>query len=279
MDFPPPLPPKARNYDRIIIGAAIVFTLAGLGVAGFGGVMLFRNIKARREALAGLRQTTAAEQAKMPDTIKNGNGAEQVGRMKDQLGKSASQLSGTDADVMHASASFLGKLQAAMRDYEASRARLKQEKILTFHIRDRETIEAHRQIVRDFLASNARLLATFQNAENLYRAELETAQIPLSVRAGVMTRYSASQALQLPLVTQVRHCDRTLGETALATLDLLDQNWGKWNIDEANGRLRFQDNATLATYNTFMQKIQAAGVDQRKAQDELIARTKPTPVP
>ena len=120
---------------------------------------------------------------------------------------------------------------------------------------------------------------TFQHGEDQVRAALEAAQIPPVTIEATMAGYTKGQATQRPLEMQIRRCDQTLGESALAILDLLDQNWGKWKRNEVSGHLRFQDNATLATFNASIQKIQAAGAAQRNAQAELIAKIKPAATP
>ena len=70
----------------------------------------------------------------------------------------------------------------------------------------------------------------------------------------------------------MRKHDRTLGELGLATLALLEKNWGRWKLDPASGQLSFDDDPTLEAYNQLIEKIQTAAADQEKAQKELAAR-------
>jgi hypothetical protein len=282
MDFPPPLPPKAKSNDPIIIGASVVLAIIVVCGAGIGGTMIARRAQARREALKGFEKSVAEERTKMADSIRSGkmdDGDAAIGRVKDQLGKSAAQLGGADALAARAMGAWLEKVQVQMRDYQTSAARLREGKIFTFDIRDHAAIEPTRQMVRDFLASNAGLTDTLQHGEKQVRAELDAVGVPATTRDATLAGYSKAHAAQLPVQMQIRSCDKTLGESALAILDLLDQNWGRWQRDEASGHLRFQDDATRLAYNASIQKIQSASAEQKKAQEQLAAQLKAAPAP
>ena len=71
-------------------------------------------------------------------------------------------------------ANYLARVRAQVRDHETAFQRLQQKKALSWHIRDLAEIERDRQIVRDFLATNARLTDTLQYGESFIRAELNT---------------------------------------------------------------------------------------------------------
>jgi hypothetical protein len=277
MDLPPPLPPKVKNNDRIIIVACVLLAIVVVFGIGAGSMMYFRRVRAQREALADMKKSVADEQAKMADAIKSGKTGESgaaIARLEAQLGKSAAQLGPADAKAARAMAGWLEKLQGFVHAYETSAGRLKEAKILMFNIQDRAQFETDRQIVREFLANNGKFMNVIQNSDKMVRAELDAAGVPPATLEATLAGYTKSQDQIRPLQMVIRRCDQTLGETALALIDLLDKNWGHWDRDAANGKLRFQDHETLSTFNDLMRKIQAASVEQGKAQDDLIAKSK-----
>ena len=75
---------------------------------------------------------------------------------------------------------------------------MKQEKVLKFDVQGREGIETDRQIVRDFLASNEKLLNTVVHSEDLLRAEMNTEKVFMTVREATISGYSRSQTRCVP---------------------------------------------------------------------------------
>ena len=112
------------------------------------------------------------------------------------------------------------------------------------------------------------------DGEELVRSELDAAKVPASVRDASMSGFSRSHALLRPLQLQIRRCDKTLGDTSLLVLDLLDKHWGKWKLDAASKTLTFEDDAALVAYNAGIEKIDAAAAEQAEAQEQLIAKSK-----
>ena len=131
MDLPPPLPPKAKSNLPIIIAAGLLLVVIVACGLGMGGVMLSRRAQARREALAKVQKSVSDERTKMVDSIKSGkmgDAGAALGRVKDQFVQSASQLGGADGKAAQALAGWLATVQTQMHDYQASAARLQQER-------------------------------------------------------------------------------------------------------------------------------------------------------
>lgn len=277
---PPPLPPAAGRSRLwiLLIAVAIVVALAAVAAVAIA-VPTFRRAQekkaASRAAMEQFEKSANEERAKIADLIEDGNatgGGDALGRMKEQLEKSAGQFGAGDAGAARAMASFLGKMQAQMHEYEATVARMTEADVFSFHPRDKTVIEAHRQIVRDFLASNARFADTLARSDELVRAELDAAKVPAKARDAALRGVSRSQQSVRPLQIQIRKCDQTLGDSALAILDLLEKEWGRWSYDEAAGGRRFDDKATLLAHDVLIEKIQAAGEEQAKAQAAVAAK-------
>jgi hypothetical protein len=176
-------------------------------------------------------------------------------------------------------AQYLAKVRAQILEHDAAFRRLEQQKVLSWNVHERSDIEVGRQIVRDFLSTNARLIDTLQYGGDFIRAELVTAKVPDHVRDAALALYGKTQAPLLPLQMRIRRADQSLGENALAVFDLLDFNWGDWHRDEATGRLDFTNTITLATFKDYTAKIQGAADEKDVAQKELVAFQKRRPAP
>ncbi len=283
---PPPLPPVSGNKRLwIILSAVAVIVAIGVVALGALGVFGFRRIQEKRaaaqQATSQLQQVATEERAKMAEMIRSGevtDGDAALGRMKDQLEKSASQFSGADADAARAMATFMGKMQEQVRDYQAAATRFTEAQVFSPAFTDRSAIEPQRQVVREFLAQNARLADTVRRGEELLRTELDTAKIPARTRDATLAGFTKSQGAIRPMQTIVRNCDQRLGDDALAVLDLFDTHWGKWKRDAASGQVIFEDEKTLNAFNALIERVQATAAEQGQAQEQL-ARVMQTPRP
>ena len=275
---PPPLPPASgKNRVGIILAVLGAFGAIVMIAAVVVGIATFRRVQekaaASREALSQLEKTAAEARGNMADLIESGDatgGDAVLGRVKDQLEKSAANLNGRDALTMRALASVTGTMQGQVREYDALVKRMTQAELFSFKIREKAALEAHREILRDFLDSNDRLTATILHGEDLLRAELDKAGVSAKMRDATVAGFVRSQQISRPLQLRIREADQTLGKAGLVILDLLEKNWGKWRPGEDSGAPIFDDGKTLDSYNASIEQIQTAAADQAKAQEELV---------
>ena len=247
MDLPPSAAPSTARSKWWIVGVLLAVVVAGGAVVGW---MHVSNVRAMREAMAQ-RERADASSAKASD----------------------------DLLAARALANYLAKIRAQVLDHEAAFSRLQKQNALAWNIHERTNIERDRQIIRDFLTTNARLADTLQNGEGFIRAELDTAKVPATVRESALTLYAKTEKPLLPLQMRVRDCDRAIAENALAVLDLLDFSWGAWQRDDATGVLEFTNTVTLATFKDYVGKIESAAVERTAAQEELTNYQKHHPPP
>ncbi|MEO7317914.1 MAG: hypothetical protein ABIZ56_02880, partial [Chthoniobacteraceae bacterium] len=257
-----------------VVGALCAVVFAVLIYAGF---TTFQRVKekaeASREARSQIEKATAEERQKMADMIESGDttgGDASLGRVKDQLEKSAAAMKGADAVTMRALAAVTGKMQSDLKEYEAALGRVTEAEVFAFRIRDKATLAAHRQLIGEFLASNRQLTETLKNGGELVRSELDKAGVSQKIRDATVAGFVSSQQKMRPLQMRIRGADQVLGDSALSILDLLEKNWGKWKTDNASGAPIFNDDSTLEAYNAHIEKIQAAAADQSEAQGELV---------
>ncbi len=277
MDLPPPIPKQKKNsnwglYIGLGLLAVIVAVLAGL--FAFGVYKGYQRAVERKQAIAHMDQQLSIEQAKVADALRNGKSEDReaaVGRMKDELKRASEHMSDADAAAARGMASFMGKLQAQSRELHAAGQRLTAASVFEFKIEDRATIDENRKLLRDFLATNEKLTNIILHGEDLVGAELDAAGVPPKTRAAAIAGYLSTSVPNRPLMQTIRGCDKTIGETGLSVLDLLDQNWGKWHRN-AEGKLIFQDHATVETFNGLMAKIHEASTQQKDAEQKAAAR-------
>ena len=249
-------------------------------IVGVGAV--HRAAARRQKEVADTRKMAAEGQLKIDEANKKGDfhgamkaGDDVVGQIKNHFEKSA-VTDKTNPGTARAMANLSGRMQNLMREFAAAAERLQKANVLSGNMRDRAEIEADRQIVRDFLAANAKLLDAGEHREDIMRAELDAEHVTISSRESVIAGFRQSQAESgvYELGLQIRHCGQRVGENCLALLDLLDQNWGKWRRDDAANVLRFEDNDTREAYNKLVDNVQAAFQEQRKVQEQVTAKSK-----
>lgn len=247
-----------------------ILTLGSLGVFSFR-FMRDRQVTAR-EAARQLEHSAGEERLKMAQSIRNGEiqgGDDSLGRIQDQLEKTASKLGAADAAAARAMAGFMGRMREQVRDYQTAAGRFTQAQIFRPSFEDKEAIEANRKIVREFLAQNARLAETLRNGEDLLRAEMDSMKIPPATRDHTLAGFSRSQAAIRPVQMRIRNCDQTLGDAALVALDLFERHWGRWRQEASTGDIFFADSGARVAYNALIERVQGTADEQAQAQEEL----------
>ncbi len=277
-NLPPPLPGKKKSsvWPFIAAGMGFVVLMTLVALAAITLQRMKAKQAAARTALSDIQKSSVEAREKIADAMEKGEvtGSDEViGRMKEQLEKSAGHLSGDDAAASRAMAAYLSKMQMQAREYEAALGRLISAEVLSFNLQDRSTLEAHRKLVREFAAANDQLTDTVRHAEELARTELKAAKVSARMLEATMTGFNKGRE-QRQLQLRIRDHDRTLGEAGLGALDLLDKNWGRWSHDKTSGQLRFEDDAALASFNTFITTIQTAAAEQTQVQQELVEKVR-----
>ncbi len=277
LPVPPPLPAKknGRVWLVVVIVLGLILFAAFVGTA----VQVFTKVKKksadRDAALADMQRATSEERQKIAESLEKGEaigGGDSINRIQQQMEKSAALMSKDDAAVMRGMSSYLAKMQAQARTYEEALAKFLKAEVLAFKVTDRSTLTEYRKIVTDFAVANDRLTDTIRRGEQLVREELAAVHVPdRTIEATVVGFNRGREQRQMQI--RIRECDHDLGEASLAAIDLLDKNWGKWSHDPA-GQMVFQNTATMEIFNELMKKVQKAGAEQSKAQQELAQKMK-----
>lgn len=281
---PPPLPQpvshtKPRSYVvGVLIAGFVVLCVAVLGIIVLGAAAS-RQRQAARESFEEAQRISAEARLKMDEANKKGDPASGFAAVDSAIEKVKQGNKSTSSDPGDAAnargmTNFETKMQLWLREYSSAAITLKKANILGGEIHDRVTIEQDRQIVRDFLAANARLLELALHTEDMMRAELDAEHVPVSKREASVAGFLSAQTGMRPVGIQMRRCGQTIGESILSVLDLFDQHWGQWQYDDKTGQIRFQDNETRDAYNALLEKIRATTVEQAKLQEQATAQAK-----
>lgn len=275
---PPPLPPEKGNgriWIWVAVGVVAVFVFIGV-LAAIAIPAFYRareKAQASRAAFKEMDKTIAEESDKMAKSIRDGNAVDRnaaADRMKQQLEKSATQFGTPDeAAAARAMAGFISRMQQESALYETAQKKFIAAQTLKFNFPDRDSIEEHRKITREFLAANAKLTDVLQHSEDLVAAQLDAAHISATTRNATLDGFKKSHGELGPLMMKVRGEDDDLGKTVLTMLDLLDHEWGNWRIDPANGKLVVPDATTRETVNQLLAKVQTIASAQAKDQVAL----------
>lgn len=284
--FSPPPPRDNKRLWVILAVVAVLLLAAGSAAVVAIGIFGWRSVQTKRDAAraatAEFQTAVDQEREKMVERLRSGDGSggeEALGRIKEQLEKSATQLGDADAGAARAMAAFMGTMQEQVRSYQVAATRFTEAQIFNPAFRDPSAIAGARQVARDFIAQNARVTDLLERSEDLLRAELDAAQVPSKTREETIKGFMRSQARSRAVQLRVRATDHQLGEAALAALDLLEKDWGKWRHDATSGNIVFDDAATAAAYNSLVEQVQKIAAEQAQAQQELAALMQSAPRP
>ncbi len=241
-----------------------------------GAWLSYRHYTTRQEAVTKFKKAVSEERKMMEESskIRDPVAADAaLSRMKEHLAE-GDHVDGTDATASQAMGKLVEKFQLQRREFDAALAQVRQEKVFRFAIRERATIEQHRQILYTLLESNSQLTYFEKHADELLRAELVKVNLPLEVREQTVEGFTRPRATTHAAEMKIRDTYETIGETGLEILSLLDANWGKWRFDETAGQFRSDDHDFVAAYSEKVQKLGTAQKELEKAKQEFAEKRK-----
>lgn len=287
MNPPPYRPPEdgKKTLVRQIL-------LASLIALPFVAVMIFvvsRAIVAQRNAMqsrAAWRDVQSSANQAQSDLKKNFDPKTGItnadftesAKLQEKLKDASQKLSGDDAVFARVGAEYLERVQSAATNYQTAAATLRAAHVLgQFDSSDKGQIPARREVVQQFMTANTALKEVVMGSEASVRAELTTAKVRDSKIDAYMEGFHSSASTRNALIVKIRQCDERIGHAMLDVLDTLEAHSGKWEADPNIDKIRFQDNAALATYNSDLAIIKQAQQEQLKLQTLLVNQTPSQP--
>jgi len=278
---PPPYQPPQEGKNSLV-RQILLASLIALPVIAFIGCVVVGAIHAHRKAAqarATWREMAASANQMQSDLKKNFDpkkgitNADFTGsdEFRARLEDASHKLSGDDAVFARVGAEHLQRMQTAAKNYHAAVEKLRENHVLgKFDSSDKEQIAARREIVQQFMNANTALKETIMGSEAKVRADLVAANIRESKIEAYMKGFRSGSTTRNALLIEIRQCDDRIGKATLDVLDTLEAHWGRWEADPAIDKIRFKDNGDLATYNTDLTIIKAAGQEQLNLQSQLV---------
>lgn len=262
-----------KYIGRTVAGLVINLIFVSIFITNFSRGA-DKRLKAKEE-LAKLESTSRSIQEDMrKDFDQNGTitvGNDHLDRLQNQFQEAGKNMSGQQKLVMQASASYTRSLQVETLKYERAMVALQDAKVLSpAGLDSLEKFKERRAVVENFITVNKTLKAYLANAEANYRKELAAHGLSETLIDEAIKGFSASASKRQPFLMEIRDCDDRLGKAILGSLDVLEDQFGKWKIEPNTGRLLFNDDTSIEKYNHFMEEIDQAADAQAKAQEKLV---------
>jgi hypothetical protein len=130
-------------------------------------------------------------------------------------------------------------------------------------------LQDRRLLVQAAKAANDDLMTVFRDREKTLRAELEKRGVSTAMIELTLFGYRKGNGPDLPLNLEMRAADGRFYQELLATLDLLDAQWGQW---KAEGRkVTFTDAEAAKAYNDELGKVRAISDEETDLRRQLAA--------
>jgi hypothetical protein len=215
-------------------------------------------------------------QSDMKEDVDSGRGIsldKQQARLNDlraTVDSAAQNASGNEALFDRAASACLGQLQGLMKNYGEAATALRNPPVLDMDgVTQRSQLQVRKELVKKFIGESEKMKAFFVNGEQIYSNELVRLSLPPLAREQGLKGFRRSNADKNELIVTIRDDDRRMGNAMLAMLDLLDENWGKWNYNEDRKKVDFDDPAVLDKYIIYRDELNAAAREQVKFQARL----------
>lgn len=171
--------------------------------------------------------------------------------------------------MLDAASDYLKQLQVLSRDYETQLAAIqKTEPSNPAGLTDRAQLGPRRVAIRKFLDSNEHLADYLRNSERIVTEQLQAHKVSAPAQAAFLSSFRQSDDRK-QLVLKIRDTDKRIGESMLAMLLLLEQQWGDWTYESAAHRVLFQDGAALKRFEQINQDLSGAARKQQQLQHQL----------
>ncbi len=187
--------------------------------------------------------------------------------------QAAKNLKGAEAETMQASLAFFAKLKVENDAFTKAADALDTADILNgLTLTKPEQIPARRKAVQEFITANAHLRDFSREVEQHFEAALKTRNLSPGEIERALASFRKGQNHSLLL--KIRDCDERIGKGLLATLALLEEQWGKWKFDKKDEDFVFQDATAGKHYSNLQADVASAGEEQAALQKQMLGAKK-----
>jgi|GEM_PF-2833181 len=193
-----------------------------------------------------------------------------TGNLRNYIETNAQHWQGNTGLVLQALSAVLGKETNLMENCYVAVEPLAGHRMLDMlGVTNVEQLEQRKFLVRKFLDANNQL-STFQdNLVEEYKNEMKKRDISSDVVVVESEQMTKKMASMDSRVNRIYELNRSWAQGELESLDLLEQNWDKWEYDPEKGKILFEDNSLLPRLNKLLGQINAADKERKRLQQEL----------
>ena len=253
---------------RVLCGMVLNILFLTLWLVGF--TQDVSRTVAQKQALAKLASASRNAQqqaAQSPD-----GGEVKLDQLTKSLAEAAKTAPGELAAVMQGTQAYMQKLQTLQSNHTLVTHELMAAQVLDCTtLKQKEELQARKAVVRRFAQANDAFKTFLQHNEANYRAELVQAKAPPEQMQLALGEFQKASMKRTATMLEICATDHRIGQSMLASLEMLETNWGSWKFDALQKRVEFTDENLGAGYNAHLEEIRTASHEQQQAQKELQA--------
>jgi hypothetical protein len=217
------------------------------------------------------------QDAELPRAIEAGGGSEMgqagIKRVEKLQGviEQSGKFSGTDEQSIssRAIAAWMKKQTIVQQRLVDATAALENPPILDItSLRSKNDLNVRRELVRKLIKCSKDVISFFANFENDIRSILLTEGAEVTNLPRLSLHLSQKSRDRQPDIEKIRGYDVALGEAILRWLDLVEQHWGKWKME--NEELVFNDPEAQKNWLDLSAELGRIASDQMEAQKALL---------
>lgn len=270
---------RAPVVCQTLIGMAILAFLVAVAVPNF---VRARNAAiAKNKAYDDLAAASADLREKQAASLKGHQlTTPSPDQFQQKLSEAVAKSSGSEAALLKASQDYAARIIALQKSYQEAAKEMSAASVLsTSNLFDRSAIQQRRALVQNFLKCNDEMKTFLDNDSSFLREEFNRMNVPAAEQERALKGFEQVSGSRPKVIHEIREDDDRMGQAMLGILDLLDNEWDHWKYNEATGRVRFESQADLQQYNSFLRQISQARADQTASQNRLASLMQSSPKP
>lgn len=263
-----------------LLWQGVVGLLLGLALGLLAGVGAFANLKKATANHQGMRQMQAASHDLLEKAgsdfnptngIDNQANLKKIEKFRDTLNALTNQMSGEEAQMMQALNVCMGRWAAGEKAFVAAAEDFQRAGILDFErLQTAAQLARHRGVVKAFLSANEIMRTNVFKQDRELEAELRARQISERNRIGFIKGFNSGRLPLLQRVSQIRDCDRDIGQACLKLYDLLEARSGHWQLNPQTEQPAFDDASAQTSADALLQSIALLGKKEVQIQKEVV---------
>lgn len=252
--------------------------LNGAFVALFVFVFIlgFKKAVANRQGMQQMFTATRELTQKAGDDFNPTNGIngqaelKKMDQLRSRFNALTNQLTGEDAEMMNGLNVCLANWAAAEKKFYTAVTAFQKAGVLDFQtVVSKDQLARKQQAVQRFLDANEEFRTVLLNEDKDLASELGSRKISALKLDQFMTGFRSSHEPLMYPVTQIRQCDKLMGNDCLQLLGLAESQWGNWTADPVE-KILFNDEKIQVSAKMLVEDINYQSKEELNLQREVI---------